>query len=186
VPTISFPYREDKAADAAALLLELSGGSADLLRIVKLLYLADRHSLATRGRPVTGDRYVSMDLGPVGSHTYDLMKDQVSVKPLPTVWAKRLRREHVRLAIAHVEPLGALSAADERVLRETHEQFKDMTTREIIRHTHTLPEWRDPHGSSLPIETDELMRIVGIPDDDIAETARETAYMRQFTRALGA
>jgi len=43
------------------------------LKLMKLLYLADRESMRRNGRPISGDRYVSMDHGPVLSQTLNLI-----------------------------------------------------------------------------------------------------------------
>ena len=39
-----------------------------------MLYVADREALLTWNRPITGDKFVSMDNGPVVSLIYDLIK----------------------------------------------------------------------------------------------------------------
>ena len=67
-------FREDKTTQAAAILIELGGGTINYLVLLKLLYLADRAALTQMGQPITFDHYVSMDYGPVPSTTYDLLK----------------------------------------------------------------------------------------------------------------
>ena len=57
-------YREDKATQAAARLLRLAGGKLNHMKLMKLLYLADRRALIQWGRPITFDWYVSMPHGP--------------------------------------------------------------------------------------------------------------------------
>ena len=70
-------FNERKTAQAAAYLLHRAGGRLPLLKLVKLMYLAERLSLKTYGEPLTGDSLVSMDHGPVLSRTYDQMKGSV-------------------------------------------------------------------------------------------------------------
>jgi uncharacterized phage-associated protein len=43
------------------------------IKLIKLLYLADREALLRWGRPITTDRHVSMPKGPVVSQIYDLI-----------------------------------------------------------------------------------------------------------------
>jgi uncharacterized phage-associated protein len=43
------------------------------LKLIKLMYLADRRALLEQGRSITFDRYVSMDHGAVLSQTYNLI-----------------------------------------------------------------------------------------------------------------
>ena len=62
-----------KTAQAAAYLLYKSGGSMKHLKLMKLLYLADRLSWQERDYAITGDEYYSLPYGPVLSKTLDLM-----------------------------------------------------------------------------------------------------------------
>ncbi|MGH8015321.1 MAG: Panacea domain-containing protein [Candidatus Zixiibacteriota bacterium] len=47
----------------------------DRLKAVKLLYFIDKQSLISTGRPVLGDVYIRMDLGPVPSNALDLLEE---------------------------------------------------------------------------------------------------------------
>ena len=64
-------FNERKAAQAAAYLLCKAGGSLNVLKLVKLMYLAERESLRRYGETITGDALVSMRNGPVLSATLD-------------------------------------------------------------------------------------------------------------------
>src|SRR4051812_9596906 len=63
VPVVKGPikmrisFNEQKATQAAARLLELRGGRISYLKLIKLLYLADREALLQWGRPITTDSY---------------------------------------------------------------------------------------------------------------------------------
>src|SRR5687767_1185192 len=66
-------FNQRKAAHAASVFLRLRGNRMSYLKLIKLLYLLDRTALDRWDRPVTGDRYVSMKLGPVLSNVRDLI-----------------------------------------------------------------------------------------------------------------
>src|SRR5690606_22897948 len=70
-------FRDDKTTQAAVLFLQLRGGKMSYMRLIKLLYLADREALIRWGTPITFDAYVSMDRGPVLSRTYELISEGV-------------------------------------------------------------------------------------------------------------
>ena len=72
--SIKFPFDERKAKSAASVLLQQEGGRMPYIRLIKLLYLADRESIDRRGRPIVGGRYVSMKYGPVLSEVLDLVR----------------------------------------------------------------------------------------------------------------
>ncbi|WP_409530306.1 Panacea domain-containing protein [Shinella sp.] len=44
---------------------------------LKTLYYADRAHLQRYGRPITGDRYIAMENGPVPSYAYNAVKQQL-------------------------------------------------------------------------------------------------------------
>jgi uncharacterized phage-associated protein len=68
-------FNEAKATQAAARLLRNRGGTMSYMKLIKLLYLADREALASWGRPITTGNYVSMDKGPVLSHVLDRINE---------------------------------------------------------------------------------------------------------------
>ncbi len=72
-------FNERKATQAAAHLLKLRGGEMSFMKLINLLYLADRSALLQWVRPITTDSYVSMDRGPVLSRVLDL----ATVEELP-------------------------------------------------------------------------------------------------------
>ena len=80
-------FNETKATQAAARLLTLRGGIMSYVKLIKLLYLADREALIRWGRPITTDRYVSLDNGPVVSRIYDLIRDEPPPNSFP-IWRK--------------------------------------------------------------------------------------------------
>jgi len=72
-------FKLDKEKAIAAILyiasaLKENNVKPDKHRVFKILYFAERKSIATYAWPITGDRYVAMDKGPVPSWAYDLLK----------------------------------------------------------------------------------------------------------------
>lgn len=61
---MEFIFDEHKATQAAAYLLRRGGGRMRYMKLIKLLYLADRTALIETGSPITGDRFVAMKLVP--------------------------------------------------------------------------------------------------------------------------
>lgn len=71
-PPLKYRFNLEKFLASLSYLLEACGPMTKL-KIVKLLYLTDRRHFNLYGRPVVGDRYVRMDLGPVPSLSKDLI-----------------------------------------------------------------------------------------------------------------
>jgi uncharacterized phage-associated protein len=65
-------YNARKAAQVAAFFAKAQGGKINVLKLVKLIYLADRLALETFEHPILEDKFVSMDHGPVNSITFSV------------------------------------------------------------------------------------------------------------------
>jgi len=162
-------YREDKATQAAARLLRLAGGTLNHMKLIKLLYLADRQALVTFGRPITFDWYASMPHGPVLSFTLDKINDSAPPDGA-SYWHRFIseRRDH-EVALLGDMPRDQLSPAEEQLLDEVWREFGRLNQWELRDYSHTLPEWRDPRGSSLPIEIQDILLGEGFSEDDARE-----------------
>jgi uncharacterized phage-associated protein len=159
-----------KAAQAAAFLLHKAGGTLEVIKLVKLLYLAERASLLQFGEPLMGDRLVSMQHGPVVSIAYDQMKGAGN-PPAQAIWDSwmdaragnqiALRSEKNKLLL--MNDLLALSDSDEAVLQQVWLQYGAMDAWALrdLTHTAAVPEWQDPNGSSLPIDYETLFETNG-------------------------
>lgn len=73
MPDIQFSFDLEKAVEAIIFLAK-NVPQPTFMAIAKLLYFADKTSLETYGRPITGDTYFAMQHGPVPGKSYDLMK----------------------------------------------------------------------------------------------------------------
>ena len=115
-------FNEAKATQAAVRLLRLRGGSMSYIKLVKLLYLADREALIRWGRPITTDCCISLDIGPVVSRIYDLIRNE----PLPSAvstWGKFISGpEDYEVRMLGDPGSGELSPAEEQLLDEVFRQ----------------------------------------------------------------
>jgi uncharacterized phage-associated protein len=175
-----FLYNPRKAAQAAAFLVRLNGGQMDMVSLTKILYLADRKCLVQRGRPITGDRMVSMPHGPVLSRIYDQIK-MGRPEGEDQTWCEYLsERQGNVLSLKQADPsTDELSEYERAVLVEEHEQYRHFSFEQIKKLTHGLPEYRDPDGSSLPIDPAVILREAGWSEEDIQD-ARQSAIKELF------
>jgi len=165
------PFNRRKAAQAAAYTVQLHGGSLNMMVLLKLLYLADREVLVATGCTITGDRMVSMPHGPVLSQIYDSVKwGRTEGDPWYEYITERANNE-VSLANAQFST-GELSEYEMEVLAGVHEAYGALGPFEIRDLTHDLPEWEDPHGSSMTIDPAKILRIEGKSDAEVQRAAR--------------
>ena len=178
-------FREDRTTQAAAHFLSRHRRRLNHMKLIKLLYLADRVALVRWGRPITFDWYVSMDHGPVLSFTLNLINMQ-PVPRHPGYWHTFIseRNDHEVRLIKNA-PTDMLSPAELGVLDEIDAQFGKMTQWELVEHVHTLPEWRDPEGSALPIELGDILRAEGRDEDDVERIQETLEAEAAAVRLLG-
>lgn len=140
------------------------------LKLIKLLYLADREALAAWGYSITTDRYVSMDHGPVTSRIYNLLVDEVD-KPF---WSQYISApSEYEVELLREAPSDLLSRAEERLIDKVFAEFGHMNRWALVDYVHTLPEWKNPHGSSIPIHVREILEAVGLGAAEVEAVLRE-------------
>lgn len=185
-------FDEVRTAQAAAYLLFRAGGKLPVIKLVKLLYLAERLSLKKYGEPITGDRLVSMPHGPVLSMTYDLINGALlSEEGGWESWISD-RASHV---VALRDPskirtpetdLRRLSESDLEVLEEVWTEFGHWDRWDLVTHMHSgaCPEWEDPEGSSRPIPYEVLFRKLGYSADESAALAERLSQQRRLNDGM--
>ena len=55
-----------------------------------------------------------------------------------------------------------------------YQEFGHLDPFRVADWTHGLPEWRAPHGSSIPIETQDILKHLGKGAVEIDEIRQET------------
>lgn len=168
-------FDERKTAQMAAFFLAKGDGSMSHLKLMKLLYLAERESLVRFGIQMTGDRLVSMDQGPVLSETLNHMDDEVeSVEDGWMSWiSSKANYELSLIKDARKMRLNRLSRNDIEILNDVWRGFGHLGKWEIRDFTHTLPEWSHPHGSCKPINRAVIFASSG-RDFDAVKAAMES------------
>lgn len=93
---LQFRFDVDKFVNLMAYLAEKTN-YLDPLKAMKLIYLADKDHLVRNGRPIIGDFYVRMDLGPVPSFAYSIVRDSYSPLPVKDHPNKDLFADFIRV-----------------------------------------------------------------------------------------
>lgn len=143
------------------------------LKLIKLLYLLDREALLRWGRPVTTDRYVSMDNGPVVSRIYDLIRSEPAPGTDP-IWSRYISAPcEYQVSLSAPMETEELSRAEELLIEEIFARFGKLGRWELVKLSHALPEWRDPSGSAIAIEYRDILRAGNKTDSEIAAIEAE-------------
>ena len=170
-------FNERKATQVAAQFLRLRGGRMSYMKLVKLMYLADREALLRWGRPISTDRYVSRDKGPVLSRTLDLATDGDDPSR-PSIWAEQIG-EPVSYEVALKADPGSdeLSEAEIALLDEIFKIHGRKSRWDLVELTHQLPEWVDPEGRAIPLSYRDVLKAGGKSDLEIAAIESELSEL---------
>jgi uncharacterized phage-associated protein len=174
-----FVYNRSKADELAGHLLQLGGNSMGMLKLLKLMYLADRTSLIETGFLITGDAIVAMDMGPVLSNTYNRLK--------PTGDMGFISHEPGNVMLNEPPPTdGLLSDYEIGIARQIFKRFGHMTGQQLTEYLHShAPEWKaPPAGSSRAIDPADVLRAAGKSEDEIAAIARQADYFYTVDQRL--
>lgn len=179
---MNFPVNGEKATQAAARLIEQSGGPIDYLRLVKLAYLADRESLKERGMPIIGGHYFSMRKGPVISEVMNF----VNQRNAPN-WKRSISARHgneVRLE-NHADT-EELSQSEIDILDATVANHRHRTTDELVDWCHkNCPEYEDVGAQQRkPITVESILKAVGKSHKKVASIVREAESLERLEAIL--
>lgn len=189
---LTFEFSLDKFVAVMAYFADV-GKVRDLtkLKAAKLLFFADKAHLLRYGRPILGDRYVSMDHGPVPSAALDLMnrliapdevKDAVREELSTKLSVQRLpfSKNHPFRAKVHGEAVYQhLLQTEREVLDEVISTYGRKSVGELIDLTHREPAWlvsdgTRPAGSCAPMPYELFFE---------GEHTAEAAALREFADA---
>lgn len=173
---MSYPFVFDipKAIQAVGVLLRSSmGRRMNYLRLLKLLYIADRESLHDKGRPITGSRAVAMPRGPVPTAVTNFIRGPHVEMPR---WNKYFRVDGYEIGRTDAEPdIGELTRYELEKLEEIIRRYRDKDEWAMVQETHKFPEWikNDPGESSRPLSLEDILAAVGRSQDSGARVQEE-------------
>lgn len=181
-------FNERKVAQMAAYMLKRRGGTMSHLKLIKLLYLADRAAMNSYGAPISGDSFYSLPNGPILSRTLNLMAGVVESEPQGwETWISDKAEHQVSLRQDFsFDDLDYLSPADLDVLNSVWETFGGMTRWQLVEYTHSenCPEWENPNGSSAPISHLKLFAALGKSNEDAAMLASDIEAEKYIDRVF--
>lgn len=158
-------YDAKKAAQVVAFLVKEQGGSADMIKTVKLAYMSDRKFLELYDKPILSDDFFCLEHGPIDSMTLNLIKGQGDASS-QQIWDKYLTRVDPKSYIFKLVEddiyFGALNEAEEDVLRETVNRFKKFGPFELVDWIHdNCREWSNPRGTSTYLSYGDVLKALG-------------------------
>jgi uncharacterized phage-associated protein len=153
------------------------------MRLLKMLYMADRASMKKIGRTVTGDRPFAMDNGPVLTRVYNLIKGEDSEN---TLWDKFIQRKGGQ-DVELIAETGneELSEFELNLLVEIARDRRERDDYAVADETHDFQEWiknRPEKGSSKIIPWDDVLESLGLLE--LKATLANEAFARSRENQL--
>ena len=94
------------------------------LRLLKLLYLAEREQFSKAGRPILGGRVVAMEYGPLHRGVYDLIKGRHAAE---RELSEFFRRDRYELALVNDPGVLELSRSEIDSLNDVADRYCNHT-----------------------------------------------------------
>lgn len=172
-----FHFDPKKATQIAAVLLRFEEGKMEHLRMLKLLYIADRESLLETGQTISLSRATAMDHGPLSSEVYALLKGE---RPGEQFWAEFIHKHGHNIVLKDDPGRSKLCEYEIAKLNEVSERYEQLSTWQLADLTHGFDEWianKPARGSSKPIPLGAIIDALGLSDkkkeivDDLQEKA---------------
>ena len=175
---MQFHFRPEKAIQAAGVLLNAHGNCMEYIRLLKLLYIAEREQLQAIGTPIVGGRMVAMKHGPLHDVVYAMVKDQCGDA---AKWNRYFTTSGHNIELREVDPgVTKLTRSEVTKLQEVSSRYDSLSTWELVDLTHSLDEWKTTYpagtNTSIPIKALALLRAVGMSEieaEALFESERE-------------
>lgn len=174
---MSLDFNYKKATQALNYFARKKGGSIDTLMAIKLVWLADRLHLRKYGRFITNDKYYAMKLGPVGSGTYNIIKDSSNfldreILNYSSRFITCLDKEKKKFISSNEIDEKVFSKSELGVLEHVFSNFSNMTKWQLSDYSHLFDEWaryKDQIGNSsearFEIIVDDFFNITSFGDE---------------------
>ncbi len=168
-------FSELKVAHMATyFLLKCVNHKMPHMKLMKLLYLADRKALSLYDSSISGDCVVAMPHGPVLTMTLDYING--ALQSSSNGWESFIsdRADH-KVSLRHkvsLNELDELSDSEISIIDDVWADFGHYDQWDLVDYTHEhCPEWTDPKGSSHPISFADIFKALGRSKQDAAMLA---------------
>ena len=137
----AFDYR--KATQCLNYFALKAGKSIDKLRVLKLIYFADRYHLRKYDRFITNDIYFAMELGPVASSTKDIAEGSEFLDETESRYANKYLLIGTQHELTSNKPVDTdvFSESDLEALDFVWDKFGHLSSSDLVELTHKYPEW---------------------------------------------
>jgi len=137
-----FDYQ--KATQAINYLARKEGGKIDKLKLIKLIYFAERYHLRRHGRPIINDTYFAMKRGPVPSSVKDIVEMSGFLADEERDYAQKFICPSPPYSVDSLAEVDTDLFSDSELdaLDFAYREFGDAHQHQLVELTHEYPEWK--------------------------------------------
>ncbi|MEK7677160.1 MAG: Panacea domain-containing protein [Verrucomicrobiota bacterium] len=183
---MNFRFDITKATEVACQFVKREGGAINIMKLVKLVYLLDRLSLARRGIPVVGGAYFSLPNGPITSEFLDLINSGRLCGAADSHWDKFISdRQNHEVALRQEAPPQHLSESELGLIGAVYLEHggKDQWQLRDWCHEH-CEEWTPREEGRDLIALEQVARAVGKTQEQIVRMKEEAAELSFLSAAF--
>lgn len=171
-----------KITQIASLLLHLGSNEMSKMKLIKLMYLAERESLQKRGFPLTWDKAYSLSHGPILSHTLDLINEYI----IDDYWKQHIKhgKEANIVELIKIADLSELSNNEIELIENIFKVYGQYSASRLRELTHEFEEYKESTGNQrYPIEYADILNATD-SEVDAVETLNEINAISVMDRIL--
>ncbi|MCX6350119.1 MAG: Panacea domain-containing protein [Candidatus Aureabacteria bacterium] len=179
-----FPIK--KATQVVCRFLQQNGSRMNHIKLMKELYLAERHAIVEWGHPLLGDNYFSFDAGPILSSVLDLInsKGRSAENPYWNAYVSKREVNQIK-SLGHC-PDDELSEREIKLIDSISAKFRQQDEWDVVRYCHRhLKEWKDPQGTPETITIADILRSAGKNNKEIEDIEDEIKSIDYAKAILG-
>lgn len=174
-------FREEKAAAAAAVLVEICGGSCDKYWLNKVMYFIERQSLVETGQPMFFDALFSIRFGPIVSAVNDGIDNAAYAYDTP--WNRLFTVQGNDVNLVGETDRSVLSEYEIALIQKTKNHFQGWSFNQMKDFFHHLPEHTDTERR-IPISWERILLAEGYTSGQVREVLSELNYLAALEQPL--
>lgn len=154
---IHFQFNLEKAVQAMGYIVARIG-DVEKVKLMKLMYIADRNHFVRHGHPITGSTLVAMDYGPLPSACLDVIDGEY--RPDENAAFDMLRVDNYTVSLCAPLVTDRLSEQEKATLDLVIKSYGSTPKWELVDYTHKFPEYKEVfvEGTSRPITYENILK----------------------------
>jgi uncharacterized phage-associated protein len=185
---VTFRFNARKATEVASLLIQSEGGKMNVMKLVKMVYLLDRLSIARRGIPVVGGVYYSMRNGPVTSELLDVINAGRLADESDCSWEQFISsRTGHEVGLVDQAPVEFVSESEIQLIAEIYKEHGQKDQWQIRDWCHqNCGEWTPLQAGREKIQVEDIAVNVGKSEAEVKRISEEATESNLLSAVFSA